>query len=270
MKNLKLYILLLALIFSNHHRLMAQRDGAAAAAVVGAVAGVAAAAAANEALKERMELFATNYVLDTYGYEGFQLKLDRTGGASKDFQPGTVSVLVFYLSELDPEFGNELGETRQALVAFMDDGWVNEFGIDFTKVQFQTFNKKEWNEFLSAYIELASGQKVDDGKVPVYEENIKKNDVSGILNVGGNTYTPTGQFSSIKYCDFTNRGLKNRNKIILPFRIMDGDAYLVRDFSDDYKIIYNERSLGIYLKDLRRLVQIKQNVVERISKFVNY
>jgi hypothetical protein len=249
---------------------MAQRDGAAAAAVVGAVAGVAAAAAANEALKERMELFATNYVLDTYGYEGFRLELDRTGGASRDFQPGAVSVLVFYLSQLDPEYGNELGETRQALVAFMDDGWVNEFGIDFTKVQFQTFNKDQWNKFLSAYVELASGQEVIDGKVPVFEENYNKNAVGEKLLIGDYVYVSTGAFSSIKYSEFTNRGLKNRNKIILPFRELDGDSYLVRDFSDTYKIIYNEKSLGIYLKDLRRLVQIKRNVVERISKFVNY
>ena len=48
-----------------------------------------------------------------------------------------------------------------------------------------------------------------------------------------------------------------------------GDTYLVNDYSEDFKIIYNEKSLGLYLKESRRLVQLSTSVVNSITDFIN-
>ena len=42
----------------------------------------------------------------------------------------------------------------------------------------------------------------------------------------------------------------------IPFYKLEGDMYLVSDYSEEMKLIYNERSLGIFLKETKDLVQI--------------
>ena len=46
-----------------------------------------------------------------------------------------------------------------------------------------------------------------------------------------------------------------------------GDMYLVTDYSPDMKFIYNERSLGIYLKETMNLIQIGRGDLIKIHEF---
>ena len=53
----------------------------------------------------------------------------------------------------------------------------------------------------------------------------------------------------------------------IPFYQLSGDMYVVTDYSNDMKFIYNERSLGIFLKDTRDLVQIKRSSLIELHEF---
>ena len=60
-----------------------------------------------------------------------------------------------------------------------------------------------------------------------------------------------------------NKGVKVKSKLVIPFYKLTGDMYIVTDYSEKIKLIYNERSLGIFLKGTSDLVQIgRGNIVE--------
>ena len=60
-----------------------------------------------------------------------------------------------------------------------------------------------------------------------------------------------------------NKGDKVKSKLVIPFYKLTGDMYVVTDYSEKIKLIYNERSLGIFLKGTSDLVQIgRGNIVE--------
>ena len=46
--------------------------------------------------------------------------------------------------------------------------------------------------------------------------------------------------------------------------------YLVSDYSDEIKLIFNERSLGIFLKETRDLVQIRRGTLISTHNFLFY
>ena len=66
-----------------------------------------------------------------------------------------------------------------------------------------------------------------------------------------------------------NTGVKQNGKFILKFDKLKGDMYLTSDFSDEFKIIFNERSLGIFLKETRNLVQIKRGALISAHSHIN-
>jgi hypothetical protein len=58
-----------------------------------------------------------------------------------------------------------------------------------------------------------------------------------------------------------NKGIKVKNKLEIPFYKLDGDSYLVTDYSPEMKFIYNEKSLCIFLKKTGDLVQMKRQTI---------
>ncbi len=53
----------------------------------------------------------------------------------------------------------------------------------------------------------------------------------------------------------------------IPFYKLSGDMYVVTEYSDEMKFIYNERSLGIFLKETQDLVQIGRGSLIDIHEF---
>ena len=64
-----------------------------------------------------------------------------------------------------------------------------------------------------------------------------------------------------------NRGVKAKKGEDIDFYKIEGDMYLVTDYSPDMKFIYNERSLGIYLKETMNLIQIGRGDLINIHEF---
>ena len=265
---MKKFALTLTILFLLIPKATYSQKGEGIAAAAGIIAGVAAAAIAIEQVKEEMELFATDYIIENYDLNAFELKINGLADKAKSFDPSSVSVLSFNITPIDYEYGNEINSERIALLVFLDSGWKNEFGIDITKVKFTPFDKEKWNGLFGSYVGLASGAKITDGKVPVYKKtNNPKSE--NVLKVDGRDYEATGEFKSFKYVSINRKGVENSNSLILPFKRITGDTYFVEDYSDEFKIIFNEKSLGLYLKEVGRLVQIKRSLVDDITDFLN-
>ena len=224
----KITIALILFIFLVPKIQYAQKGaGAAAAAGVLAVGG---AIAAIEQLKENLEQVAVQQVLSEYPYlENFELKTSSLDGTkAKDLS--AVSVLTFQIT-------NRENQDKFVLFAFTSNGWANEYGVDFSKLLWKNFDKKEWNELMKAYVMTASGKSISD--------------------------------QEISESKIVNKGVKNGSKFVVEFDKIGGDVYLTKDYSDEFKIVFNEKSLGLFLKSTSDLIQIRRKAIIKAHEHLN-
>ena len=266
MKRVIVFTLLLMLSSAS---IFAQK-GQAVVAAVGAIASIGGSIAAAEQVKEQFELFATEYIIENFNYNSFELKIDGLSDGAKTFDPSSVSVIAFNFTPIDYINENQIKNERKTILVFFDSGWQNEFGVDFTKVKFKSFSKVEWNELFGTYLSLASGAEITNGFVPKYSKSEKRaSEGEDNINVNGEDFFFTGDYVLFNKIELTRLGAKDGNQIILPFKKINGDSYFIKDYSDEFKVVFNERSLGIYLKETKRLVQIKKSLIESITSFLN-
>ena len=215
----------------------AQNEGAIAAGVGGLLA-IGAGIAAVSQMKEQAELTATQWVLTNQPeLTSFSLKtLDFDGKKVKDMS--STSVISFKLQEFVAGNKPDLNGRKQVLFGFTSRGWISEYGIDFEKVKWHLIDEAEWTSMMVAYVKVASGE--------TNKENI---------------------ITSLKAGKVVNKGVRVKSKLVIPFFKLEGDMYVVTDYSQDMKLLYNERSLGIFLKETKDLVQIGRGDIIKIHDF---
>lgn len=233
-----LVFLLILLVFSPKHSLGQNNGAVAAAAAVGGLIAIGAGIAAAEQMKEQAELNATEWVLSNHPeFDQFSLStLDFDGKKVSDLSATSVitfKIKEFEISEREPKFGK-----RWVLFGFTSFGWINEYGIDFNKVRWYLIDTDEWMNMMVAYTRMASG---------IEEEQILRD---ALIN---------GKV--------VNTGVNVKRGDNIEFYRIQGDLYLVTDYSPEMKFIYNERSLGIYLKETSNLVQIARGNIIEIHEF---
>ena len=167
----------------------------------------------------------------------FSLKtLDFDGKKSKDMS--AVSLITYKIQEFQLAEKPVLDGKKFVLFGFTSYGWVTDYGVDFSKVRWIIIDAKEWMNMMISYVKTASSER-DDSSI---EER---------LQVG----------------KIVNRGVRERSDLTIPFYRLEGDMYSVRDYNDIMKFVYNERSLGIYLKETANLVQIGRADIIKIHDF---
>jgi len=233
-----LFPLIIAVIFLLPKSLKAQNEGEVIGAVAGGLLAIGAGIAAIEQMKEQAELTATEWFLTHHPeYTKFSLKtLDFDGKKLKDMSATSVitfKIREFDIDEKDPKFGKKL-----VLFGFTSFGWINQYGIDFDKIKWFLIDSDEWMRMMTAYTKVASPEK---------NEMIIKE----ILQHG----------------KVVNKGVKANKGEDIDFYKIEGDMYLVTDYSPEMKFIYNERSLGIYLKETMNLIQIGRGDIIKIHDF---
>lgn len=240
MKKIILSIIILTLLVPQKAR--PQSNATTAAAVVGGLAAVGAIIATIDDMKERAELTATQWLLANHSeLTSFSLKtLDFEGKKVSDLS--NTSVITFKIQEFIPTDNPALDGTRYILLGFTSYGWINSQGIDFSKVNWYLVDKKEWLKMMVAYAKVSSNEK---------NESLLSEKISNgrILNKG----------IGIK---------KGSLKLAVPFYKLDGDMYLVTDYSSEMKLVYNERSLGFFIKNTSNLVQMRRQVLIDIHEFL--
>ena len=217
-----------------------QNNDGAAAAAAGILA-IGAGIAAIEQLKEQLEQKAVEEVLTAYpNLINFELKTGSLKG-TKMKDLSSVGIVTFEIKDIDTS-------NKYVLFAFLSNGWSNQFGVDYSKLKWKLFTRNEWNKLMQAYIKTAS-------KIEISIEDVASSKI-------------------------VNKGVQQNKKFIIEFSKIKGDVYYTSDYSDEFKIVFNERSLGLYLKqsnpdEFRRggprgdLVQIRRNSIIRAHSFLN-
>ena len=200
------------------------------AAAAGIVAGIRAGIAAVEILKEQMEQAAVEYALNNYpDIVDFQLKTNSLDG-TKMKDLSSVSIVTFELENLKTQ-------ERFIMFAFTSGGWMNDFGVDLSYVTWRRFGVNEWNDLIKVYVETAS------------KSSISVNDIA---------------MSKI-----VNKGVKKDRDWLVEFDKLKGDTYYTNNYSDEFKVVFNEKSLGIYVKETSDLVQISRSALIKAHEFLN-
>jgi len=233
MKFNNLYLILLFLIIPKSY---AQDEG-----LIGAAAGLAAIGSvivAVDNMKEQAELNATEWLLNNRPeINSFSLKtLSFDGKKAKDMS--SVSVITYKIQEFELKDKPELNGKKYVLFGFTSYGWANEMGVDLNRIMWHMIDSEEWMNMMVSYVKTASAEK-EDTKI---KERLKSGKV-------------------------VNKGIREGFDLTIPFFRLDGDMYAVRDYSDKMKLIYNERSLGIFLKQTENLVQIGRGDIIDIHEF---
>lgn len=234
MKQLILLLICLSIIVPREAK---AQDEATAVALVGLIA-IGATIAAVEQMKEQAELTATQWILSNNPeMSSFSLKtLDFKGKNLKSMS--SASVITFKIQEFTPSNNPKLDGKKQVLFGFTSRGWISQYGIDFEKVIWYLIDDAEWMNMMIAYVKVASEEKND--------EIVRNKLLNGSI---------------------VNKGVKLKNKLIIPFYKLEGDMYLVTDYSPEMKFVYNEKSLGIFLKETMDLVQIGRGNIINIHNF---
>ncbi|WP_348661611.1 hypothetical protein [uncultured Olleya sp.] len=234
-KSLLILILIITIIPKQSY---AQNKGEAIAGIAGGLLAIGAGVAAVEQMKEKAELTATQWILTNRPeLTSFSLKtLDFNGKKLKDMS--AVSVITFKIQEFTPEDKPELNGKKQVLFGFTSSGWISEYGIDFEKVSWYLIDDTEWLSMMVAYVKVSSGES-DEVSLE----------------------------STLKEGKVVNKGVKVKSKLVIPFFKLTGDMYVVTDYSSKMKLLYNERSLGIFLKETSDLVQIGRGDIIKIHDF---
>jgi hypothetical protein len=234
----KIITLLILVLLLFPKKVEAQQNGSAAVAAIAGIAAIGAGIIAAEQMKEQAELKATQWILSNHPeLTSFSLKtLVFDGKKLKDMS--SVSVILYNIQEFKPQEKPLLDGKKQVLFGFTSNGWVNENGVNFDKVKWYLIDESEWLKMMTSYVKVASG--LNDNNV------VKDKLVEGKI---------------------VNKGVKVNGKLVVPFFELSGDMYVVTDYSDEMKFIYNERSLGIFLKETNDLVQIGRNEIISIHDF---
>jgi hypothetical protein len=236
MKKITLALIIIMLLTPKKSN--AQNTGAAVAAVGAAALVIGAAIIAHDNMQERAELTATQWIIANHPeLKSFSLKtLDFDGKKPKDMS--SVSVVTFKIQEFSPTNNPVLDGKKQVLFCFTSSGWISDQGFDFSKVRWYLIDSTEWMNMMVAFSKVSSSEK--------NETVIKEKLTNGVL---------------------VNKGIKVKGKTEIPFFKIEGDMYLVTDYSDEMKLIYNEKSLCIFLKKTGNLVQMGRDDVIKTHEY---
>jgi len=237
MKKLLISLIIISILIPTK-QVQAQKKGQGVAIAAAGLLAIGAGIAAVKKMEERAELVATQWVLSNNSeLTSFSLKtMSFNGKKLKDMS--SVSVILYNIQEFEPTDKPEINGKKFVLFGFTSHGWINEQGINFDKVRWQLVDKAEWLNMMTSYVKVSSSNKDESS-------------IQEILKTG----------------KIVNKGVKKKGKLVIPFYKLSGDLYVVTDYSNDIKLIYNERSLGIFLKKTRDLVQIRRGNIIKIHDF---
>ena len=257
------------------------------AAAIGAIAGIGIMAIgahlAIEEYKEILEASATEYYLQM-GNEGmFNISLLQGEGASwKDMSKTSMQVFAITTRQLNEETKTEEITSRKIMTVFItNSAWANENGIVWSEVDVKIWNRSEWTDLYLSYLSIASPLKLSDPQAIPVMDKVSKKVFDSTDGIKFSIASASGRLLYYSQGGYV-MGLHNKHlitadgiqiptsdswKTVMPFYRFDGDTYIVKDYNVDYKIAYNEKRLGIYIKSTGELVQLKRNILGKIANF---
>lgn len=275
-----LLVLLCILLLSKVNYSQKKDNTSLVAAGAGLVAAGISAAVLVEQYKEYIELNATEYLLANYpNHSKISVSLlDFEGVKLNDFSNTTCVSLKVSMRKL----GSTIDQ-KFVLMMFTSNGWINDYGINTSVVTYNLFDKVEWNKLISKYINIA----IEDSKLKIinssivpmytvtYKEDFVENDssYSKVISTINNSVKYYKIIKApISKMIINNRGIEVEGldwQVNSDFTKIDGDNYLIDNYSNDFQVIYNENTLGLFNKNTKRLSQLRRSTLNKIHQFIN-
>lgn len=263
-------ILFLIFLLCSKPILAQDKGGAAAGAVAGAIFAAVMTASAIEDYRELLELRATEDVMsnrpELNRFILRNLKIN-TSGAS---DPSDAKYIPFGLIYWD-----ENGESvKEMILMNCSSGWVNDAGVDYTKISLDYFTKDEVERLFKEYLSLATQFTIDDlENIPeLRRQPPKSKDVANYDKLEGvGRGAPVYYVSKTKYpiaqSEFVSKGLTSNGKRLMVLPNLGDDGYMITSFNEKLNIVYNEKSLGLFYKPLGELTKINHSTLNKIREF---
>jgi hypothetical protein len=242
----KSFLIFISILIANSNSFYSQDASEVAA---GLAVGAAIAAVSVSSIKEEAELRATQYILSNYdNFKKFNVKAMISSSSTKLTDMSRASIIPFEVYEFDI-IDKDYGEydfkviNRFILMCYGTSGFINQYGVRYNMVSWELIDKELWFKRLEKYVESSSNTSLDIAEA--LEEGF-------VVNKG---VTKKGDFF-------------NSTNLAIEFYNLNSDSYIVSDYSDEFKYIYNENSLGIFNKKTKVLSQIRRKTILEISKFL--
>lgn len=273
----KLLLLFISLSTFLPNSLKSQNDGAAAAAAgVAAIAGILALSSVDD-YEDILELDAVEYVISNRPeINQFILKNLKTGSTTDKRTQSSGQYIPFGLTYyIDGQSFQEL------LLMTASPGWINEYGVDYKKISYTFLKRDDYKDLLMTYLNLGSPWEFEDENniKEVLVKDPKRNDILLYDRVERPGKSPIF-LSKISYrlfeLSFAKEGAKAKNKNsgkteqIIGFRNFGENAYKIKEYSDVFKVVYNEYSLGLFYIPNEELTTLNHSTINTITQFFGY
>jgi hypothetical protein len=261
----KLLILLILILIFNPKYNYAQ-DGNGAGAVAASILAIGIIASMDNA-QEQLELGATEWVLKNTNMTQFNIETILMEG-SKVSDVSRSSFVPFKLYEYEiidlPDGAYEFNiVSRHVLMMYAFPGFITDSGIDFSKVRYELINKSTWFKRMKGYLMAASNASSQTIDLVLENGTILNKGATSNPKRSGGSFDKSGKSSGRPYGNNYDG-----EDLIIRFYKLDGDSYLVSEYSDENKYLYNEKALGIFHKETERLFKVKPVSVRRITEFL--
>ena len=260
----------------------AQKNAEVGAAIAGGALAFGAIALEFHQMLEKLEGVAFNHIVENHPeYEAFRLKvLDLDGKKFSDI--GAMSVVTFKITRFDKTTGYE-GE-RSILMLLTSDGWINEYGINYSLIKWKMLSHAEWNKVFGSFVNMNTPVEVDTSNyafhpaIEIKKRNFQADDCHHFAFGDRHYRIDTTTVENTLTMTFGKRGMSRRRfdmtgkpvyDLVLPFYPLRNDDYIVADYSDDFKLFANEKSMGLYVIEMNRSVLLKRELVGEIHGFLN-
>ena len=228
----------------------------AAGVVGGALLGAAAFAAISKSIEEQLEHFAVERLLELRpDLVDFQLSLVMFD-ASSIWDLSSVSAVPCVVI---PKGGEPF-----VLMLLFDSGWVNATGLDLTKVSHRVVDRETWSQTMTAVIRVA-GEYTDvaSDRVPVFDRRgIRALRLATDVAVEPTAYAGPSDLRRIsaRMASFEVGGVCLQS----PLRKLEADEYRVQMVDGLGRVVYNERSVQLFLEEWGRLVRLHRTAISNI------
>lgn len=254
---------------------------AAAAAVVGAAAIVGAVVAEKDRIKRYeaiLERRVVNHLLDVSDIKKFALSGYRlTKENERKFDPSEVDIKIFGLTTYNDD---EEVIDKFAILNILSYGWWDVASPTFDIFDYYLITKDEWSEILTAFLDMSSyadinqelleeaiyvpkSKKREFEKYDLSDSNVKGYYIND--NLVGLFILNSENKREIVDLEITKKGVEYKKDDVLLFKNSGSKKYDVYDYSDNFKIIYTNRSLGIFIKSTGELVVLDEDAINAIS-----
>ena len=259
MKNSKYLLIILSILLVNQFKVKAQTNGqaAAAGAAIAAIGIIALISDADKA-KEGLERKVTEWVLENNEFNEigeFELKFIDYDFLSKS-ELQNASVVGFKLTFK--------GKEPSVILVLLSPGWVNDYGVNFTKVIPYEIHKKEWEKMMETFLNLAKEKSTPTfsiSNIPVSNTGLfKKSEKS-----------PTEKLENLNNVYATHLEFYNKVNGASKFEFgkpYNGDYHIVKSFNEDFKIDFNEGRFNLYVKRTKELIRFRGRFVNLINQIL--